>query len=375
MNIVIITTHYPTLDKNCKLSPADHYYAREWIKSGHNVLVFHLRAVLFGFSTNCNLAQYIIENVQVYYVKYLRIIPKSPITELFSTAKVAKMVDSIIQNHFKHVDLFYCDFCAGNWQVIQKLRVVYTNSVFFPVFNNCDFYSIKLAKSIIESSVIVGVRSKVQKEKVLSIIPNKTVIIAYSGAPFIEQVKQNNVIKKQYSIIYAGDLIPLKNVDILIESIYELRNDFPINCQIIGDGIEEKNLKSRVKKYGLESTIIFKGRLSRNEVLNEMEKAEVFVMASSPETFGIVYLEAMSKSCYVIACKNEGIDGVIIDGFNGALVSPRNTVELTDSLKRFFKMPPIEKETITNNAKYTAHELSEKKVADKILTDIFSVLE
>ena len=48
-----------------------------------------------------------------------------------------------------------------------------------------------------------------------------------------------------------------------------------------------------------------------------MEESDVFAMVSSPETFGLVYIEAMAKGCVTIGSKGEGIDGVIVNNENG----------------------------------------------------------
>ena len=62
-----------------------------------------------------------------------------------------------------------------------------------------------------------------------------------------------------------------------------------------------------------------------------MKKSDVFVMPSAPETFGLVYLEAMASGCIVVGAKGWGIDGLIKNGFDGYLVEPRDI----DALKNF----------------------------------------
>ena len=51
-------------------------------------------------------------------------------------------------------------------------------------------------------------------------------------------------------------------------------------------------------------------------------------MISKEETFGLVYLEAMSMGCITIASKNEGMEGIIIDGENGFLCTAGDDDEL-----------------------------------------------
>lgn len=378
MNIVIITTHYPTPDPGCKLSPADHYYAREWIRQGHNVLVFHISASLLRGS-NCGIFhQYYIENVKVYQSNNLRLIPRQNITEYFTTKRIAQKILEILTQEMQRVDLFYCDFCSGNWDVISIIKKTseYKDSLYVPVFNNCDFYNIQRAKKIIKSSLIVAVRSKEQRNRIKEMFPQSDPIIMYSGAPLPLETShsigcsENADEHLTYTIMYAGDLIPLKNVDILLKSFSELAKDLPVKCVIVGDGPMENELRALTSSLNIESKVLFTGRLSRQDVLRHMSKSDVFVMASSPESFGIVYLEAMSEGCFVIACRNEGIDGVVKNGVNGALVHARNVEELTDAIRAFYSATPLQRKNWQNESVITANEYSEYNVAKKAIEDI-----
>lgn len=80
-------------------------------------------------------------------------------------------------------------------------------------------------------------------------------------------------------------------------------------------------------------------RLTREQTLEEFRKAEVFVMISSPETLGLVYLEAMSQGCVAIGSRNEGIDGILVDGKNGYLVESGNAEELRARLDAIAQAP------------------------------------
>ena len=52
-----------------------------------------------------------------------------------------------------------------------------------------------------------------------------------------------------------------------------------------------------------------------------LSKSNVFVLPSSPEGFGITYVEAMNNGCIVIGTRGEGIDGFVKDGVNGFLTN------------------------------------------------------
>jgi glycosyltransferase involved in cell wall biosynthesis len=99
-----------------------------------------------------------------------------------------------------------------------------------------------------------------------------------------------------------------------------------------------------------------------------MGKADCFAMASSPETFGLTYLEAMACGCYTIGSKGEGIDGVLVDRENGVLVTPGSVEEMAAALELHFTEPEAVKEMQRRGIE-TANRLTEEKVAAMILSD------
>ena len=111
----------------------------------------------------------------------------------------------------------------------------------------------------------------------------------------------------------------------------------------------------------------FTGRISREQIIKYLEKSDVFVMISSAEVFGLVYLEAMALGVVPIGSRNEGIDGVIRNGENGFLCEAGNVDELTNILRKINGMPSEELEQISKKAKETAFEYSDRSVAKRYL--------
>lgn len=381
MNIVIITTHYPKLNSdNRDTSFADHYFAREWVKAGHNVRVYHIKPLLFLKTCGKvakNFEEYVIDEVQVKHLKVLRPIPHSTWLPFFVIKRVSRKIIDDLKQFTDNVDLFYCDFCAENWDFISRLKkcAQFSNSLFVPVFNNCDFNNIKLAEKIVKSSSVIGVRSLSQKQRILALDEKANVFVALSGAPEVlpQAINEKLCDLQGYRIVYAGDLIPLKNVDILLQAVNKLKEKHNVSLMVIGNGPEKETLEQYVLNNALSDIVEFKGVLPRNDVLTQMYQSDIFVMVSSPETFGIVYLEAMANACYTIGCLGEGIDGVINNGYNGALVPPRNIQTLADTIESYISLPQNEKQKLICNALKTAEAYSEKNVANKVLRDVFEL--
>lgn len=149
-----------------------------------------------------------------------------------------------------------------------------------------------------------------------------------------------NMPKVQERIIQVCNLIPSKHAQLTIQAVAKLKMQHPdISLMIIGDGAERKNLENVAADLGLSDCVQFTGRLSNPAVMKEMAQASFFIMPSFPEGFGIVYLEAMASGCVTVGTKGEGIDGFIISGQNGFLVSPDSVDDIVRVLEHCLQNP------------------------------------
>lgn len=112
----------------------------------------------------------------------------------------------------------------------------------------------------------------------------------------------NNINEKDIDIIAVGSLIPLKQYDIFIGVVSEIRKSIPnINAVLIGEGSEREKLQDMIVNLGLASNITLIGELSHPDVLRWMERSKVFLHTSSYEGFGIVCIEALCAGANVIS--------------------------------------------------------------------------
>lgn len=149
--------------------------------------------------------------------------------------------------------------------------------------------------------------------------------------------------KRCKSLIQVGNLVSSKHNDDTIRAVARLRERYPdIFLTVVGDGAERGRLEALTRELGLADCVAFLGRLPNQGTLSEMAKAEIFVMPSYPEGFGIVYLEAMASGCVTIGTKGEGIDGFIRDGENGFLVPPDDVDAIVQTIDRCFQSPALE---------------------------------
>lgn len=120
-------------------------------------------------------------------------------------------------------------------------------------------------------------------------------------------------------LVYAGQIIRGKGVDVLLESLARVR--VPFECVILGDGNHRAACEALSKKLGLADRVKFAGFVSQPEIAAYYRDASVAVMSSVwPEPFGATGLEAMRCGLPVVAFNAGGIREWLIDGWNGFLV-------------------------------------------------------
>jgi glycosyltransferase involved in cell wall biosynthesis len=120
-------------------------------------------------------------------------------------------------------------------------------------------------------------------------------------------------------IIYSGQVIRGKGVDVLLEALARVRA--PFECLIFGDGHHRAYCEALARKLGLTGRVQFKGYVPPAELETFYQQASLAVVSSVwPEPFGAVGLEAMRHGLPVVAFAAGGISEWLLDGENGFLV-------------------------------------------------------
>jgi glycosyltransferase involved in cell wall biosynthesis len=107
---------------------------------------------------------------------------------------------------------------------------------------------------------------------------------------------------RDIDILGAGNLIPLKQYDVFISIIAEVKKTIPgIIAKICGKGPEENSLRSLIAKEGLQDNIILVGERPHTEVLQLMQRSRLFLHCASYEGFGSVCIEALYAGASVVS--------------------------------------------------------------------------
>ena len=133
---------------------------------------------------------------------------------------------------------------------------------------------------------------------------------------------------RDFTILNVANLNSNKNQKLLISSFSKIHETFPsIKLRIGGEGPERENLNSFILELGLEGEVTLLGKLTRTDVLAEMQQSHVFALTSKFETFGVVLVEAMACGLPVISTNSGGPSSIIKNGKNGILVNNEQSFE------------------------------------------------
>lgn len=130
-------------------------------------------------------------------------------------------------------------------------------------------------------------------------------------------------IKSEFSdrnlILYAGQIIRGKGVDVLLESLAKLESDF--ECIILGDGNHKAYCEELSERLGLSDRVHFRGFIPQEELKAYYRDCSVVVLSSLwPEPVATIGLEVMRYALPVVAFDAGGIKDWLKDGTNGYLV-------------------------------------------------------
>jgi phosphatidyl-myo-inositol dimannoside synthase len=133
-----------------------------------------------------------------------------------------------------------------------------------------------------------------------------------------------------------------KGYDRVIQSVAVLVKQYPhLKYLLVGKygNQEKKRLDAMIARYNLQDVVKFAGYVPEAELAAHFGLADIFIMPSEKEGFGIVFIEAMFYGKPVIAGNADGSVDALCNGELGLLVDPTNVDAITDSIKKMLDEP------------------------------------
>lgn len=145
--------------------------------------------------------------------------------------------------------------------------------------------------------------------------------------------KQRTGEPKVLTGIFIGALTRNKNLNATLKAFHLAANGRPYRFLVVGGTYEEYERVFGKLDPAIQSQTTFLGFVNDLPVIREvLAEADVFVMPSFSETFGLSYLEAISQGTPVIYSKNQGIDGYFATGQIGYSCNPSNIHSIADAI-------------------------------------------
>jgi D-inositol-3-phosphate glycosyltransferase len=181
-----------------------------------------------------------------------------------------------------------------------------------------------------------------------------------------------------YTVLFVGRIDPIKGIDIwframalVVEENPALRGKLCV-CLIGGDIDEEAEpdaelarLRALQNELGIADLVTFLGRRSQESLPFYYASADVVVMPSLYESFGMVALEAMACGTPVVASDVGGLSFIVRDGETGFLVPDRDPRAFADCLGKLLCDPALRKR-LGKRGNEIAREYAWSRIADQI---------
>ena len=175
-------------------------------------------------------------------------------------------------------------------------------------------------------------------------------------------------------LLCVGNLEPRKGLDILLKAMPKiLRNIQDVKLVVVGNGIMNDKLKNLAERLGIFKHIKFAGFIDEELKPFYYKSADIFVLPSLYEIFGIVNLEAMACSVPIVASKIGGVPDVVKNGENGVLVPPKDEEALAEAIIYLLENEEVRRGMGRNGRKkvedYSWERIAEEteKVYEKVL--------
>jgi glycogen(starch) synthase len=150
-------------------------------------------------------------------------------------------------------------------------------------------------------------------------------------------------------VLYVGRLVYEKGIHILINAVPKILSKVNAKFIIVGSGYMKEQLLNIVRSMGLEHKVLFEGFVDEESLIKLQKVADVSVVPSLFEPFGIVALEAMAAKSPVVVSDTGGLSEIIEHDVTGVKVYPNNPESLAWGINKLL-LDPVYAAKIRENA-------------------------
>lgn len=178
-----------------------------------------------------------------------------------------------------------------------------------------------------------------------------------------ETLKKLGIPVNNNILIYVGRLGKEKNISEVLSYVAEINCD-DISFLIVGNGPYRKELEDEAEKLSLKAPkVVFAGMVDPKEVASWYTLGSIFVNASTSETQGLTYVEALASGVPLLCRRDPALDNVVNSGYNGW--QWEGDEDFLSKLNFYLSLNDREKEQLKKNAKECSKIFSSAIFAEK----------
>lgn len=223
--------------------------------------------------------------------------------------KIAKYLDIPIVHTYHTAYEDYTHYFAPNYAIGRKMT-----QVFSKILSNSIDTIIAPTEKMANLLTSYDVKSDI--EVIPTGIPLNRYINPYSQNELESLKSKLNIPKNNQILLFVGRLAKEKNIEELINYLNRLKMK-NISFLIVGDGPYRGDLEYLVTNKGMENQVIFTGMIESSQLAQYYQLADIFVNASTSESQGLTYIEAMASSLIPLCREDDSLTGVIYNYKNG----------------------------------------------------------
>jgi len=129
-------------------------------------------------------------------------------------------------------------------------------------------------------------------------------------------------------VMHISNFRPVKRVEDVVEIFARISAKVPARLILVGDGPERPRALDRAEELGIRSRVLFLGKHASVDEL--LSCADLFLLPSDTESFGLAALEAMACGSPVVASRTGGLPEVVEHGESGYLFPPGSVAEMAE---------------------------------------------
>jgi len=134
-------------------------------------------------------------------------------------------------------------------------------------------------------------------------------------------------------LAFVGTMDAKKGVDVLLRALAQVQIPQGFELRMIGEGPSLSDYKALAQSLGLADKVHFLGHGRQTQVRDLMRQADVFVLPSRFETFGVVLIEALATGTPVVATRSGGPETIVTTPMLGQLVAPEDIGALAQAIQ------------------------------------------